>query len=68
MHADEDCLTFGLFAFVINALLFWIVGQLHLGFHVSGILAALFGSIVMSILTAILNWVIIRKPETDRDR
>lgn len=51
------CLTLGLFTFVINAVLFWIVGQVMepFGFHVHGFIAALFGSVVMAILGGALN-------------
>ena len=49
-----SCMTLGLFGFVINALLFWLVSALVPGFQVGGFLAALFGSVVMGVLTAIL--------------
>jgi putative membrane protein len=41
-------LTLGLFLFVINALMFWFVGDILSGFRVNGFFAALFGSIVYS--------------------
>lgn len=47
-------LTFGLFALVINALLFWLVAAIVPGFSVHGFVPALLGSIVLSIL----NWLI----------
>lgn len=50
-----SCLTFGLFGLVVNALMFWLVGQLDLGLVVKGFPAALFGSIVTSILFGVLN-------------
>jgi len=50
-----NCLTFGLFGFVINAFLFWLVGQLGLGFVVKGWIAPLFGSLVLSAVSGILN-------------
>ena len=49
------CLTLGLFNFVINAFLFWLVGQFIPGFHVAGWQAPLFGSVVMSIVGGFLN-------------
>jgi putative membrane protein len=49
------CLTLGLFSFVINALMFWLVGNVVPGFHVKGFEAALFGSIVMSIFGGLIN-------------
>jgi putative membrane protein len=42
-------LTLGLFIFVINALLFQLVGNLVNGFEVGGFWPALFGSIVYSL-------------------
>jgi putative membrane protein len=53
--APLNCLTFGLFSFVINALMFWLVGALNLGLTVNGFLPALFGSIVLSVISGILN-------------
>jgi putative membrane protein len=50
-----NCLTFGLFGLVINALMFWLVGMLDLGLTVKGFIPALFGSIVLSIISSLLN-------------
>ncbi len=61
------CLTLGLFSFVINAALFWIVGQVVPGFHVRGFLAALFGSIVMGVISGLLNMFVASAVEKDRD-
>lgn len=44
-------ITFGLFSFVLNALLFWAMTLLVPDFVVSGFWAALFGALVLSILT-----------------
>jgi len=49
------CLTLGLFSIVINALLFWLVGQFTPNYHVSGWEAPLFGTICMGLVSAILN-------------
>jgi putative membrane protein len=48
-------LTLGLFIFVINALLFWFVASFLDGFTVSGFWPALAGSIVVSIVSALIN-------------
>ena len=48
-------LTRGLFLFVINAMMFWWVGDLLSGFKVEGFFAALFGSIVYSIASWFLS-------------
>jgi putative membrane protein len=49
------CLTFGLFSFVINALMFLLVGKLDLGLYVGGFIPALFGSVVMSLISGVLS-------------
>ena len=51
-----NCLTFGLFSLVINAFLFWLAGQMLADFDEIGrAVAALFGSIVMSIFSSVLS-------------
>ena len=51
-------LTLGLFLFVINALLFWLVAEIVQGFTVDGFLAALVGSILYSVITLITSWIL----------
>lgn len=41
-------ITFGLFSFVINALLFWLLSTFVEGFSVAGFIPALLGSVVLS--------------------
>jgi putative membrane protein len=48
-------LTFGLFVFVINAALFMFVASFVEGFTVIGFVPALIGSLVMSIVSSVLN-------------
>ena len=52
-------LTLGLVLFVINAFMLlltsWIADQLDLGFHVDGFWTALWGSIVISICSVVLE-------------
>lgn len=60
-----SCLTFGLFGFIINALMFWLVGSgVVPGFRVVGFLPALFGSVVMGLISGALNHLLI----SDRER
>lgn len=51
-------LTFGVFLLVINALMLmltsWISGQLGLGFHVDGFWSAVFGSIIISVMSGLV--------------
>ena len=50
--------TLGLFLFVINAALFWLVAQVVKGFSVEGFLAALVGSLLYSLITLVVSWVL----------
>lgn len=54
-------LTLGLFLFVVNALSIWIVAALlSPEFQITGFIPALVGSIVLTIVTSILNWFVRR--------
>ena len=48
-------ITFGLFSFVLNALLFWAMTLIVPGFVVAGFLPALLGAIVLSILSWLIH-------------
>lgn len=60
-------LTLGLMFFVVNALMLmltsWISDQIDVGFHVSGFWTALFGALVISIVSWVVGQVL---PESDR--
>lgn len=60
------CLTLGLFSFVVNAFLFWLVGQFVPGFHVAGWQSSFFGSVVMSVVGGLLNNLLVSKRERRR--
>ncbi len=60
-----NCLTFGLLGFIINAILFEVVGYLVPGFHVKGFVAALIGSILMGLFSGFFNFFL--KDRGDRD-
>ena len=49
-------LTFGFFLLVINALLLWVTSKLVSGFHVSGFWAALWASLVVSLVSFFLGY------------
>jgi putative membrane protein len=57
-------LTLGVFALVVNGMMLWLTSALSeslgLGFHVSGFWAALFGSLVVSIVSTVL-WVFVAR-------
>ena len=65
-------LTLGLFLFIINALMLmlvsWIAGQLKLGFHVDNFWAALFGSIVISLVSGALYAIFNRNDDREDAR
>jgi putative membrane protein len=44
-------LTLGLFYFVLNGLLLWLASAVVPGYHVSGFVAGLLGSLVVSIVS-----------------
>ena len=48
-------LTLGLFSLVINALLLMLAGAVTPGFEVSGFLSALFGSILLSLFSNLVE-------------
>jgi putative membrane protein len=50
-----EILTLGLFTFIINAFLFWIVGHLGIGLSVHGFWAALWGSIILWLVSWALS-------------
>ena len=51
-----ELVTLGLFTLVINALLFWLVGALHVGLTVDGFWPAFWGALVMAIVSWILSF------------
>jgi putative membrane protein len=52
--------TLGLFMFVVNALTIWLAGSITPGFTVLGFVPALVGSIVLTIVASVLNFVVDR--------
>ncbi len=54
-------LTLGLFGLVINALLFMLAGKLAPGFEVEGFWSALLGSLLLSVLTPLINKLSVKK-------
>lgn len=56
-----NCLTFGLFGFVLNAILFKVADVLVDGFQVEGWIGLLLGPIIMGIIGGILNMALIDK-------
>ncbi len=68
LTAPLNCLTLGLFSFVVNALMFYLVSALHLGLYVGDFWAALFGSIVLSVISGLLGVFVGEDKEASRQR
>lgn len=51
-------LTLGLFLFVVNAIVIWLAGAITPGFQVTGLLPALVGSIVLTLVNSGLNFLL----------
>lgn len=56
-------LTLGLFIFVVNAICFALTAALVAGFEIDGFFPALFGSIVVTIVSWMLNALLVDKGE-----
>ena len=52
-------LTLGLFWFVINALMLELASALVTGFHVRDFVAAFIGAVLLSIVSSVLQWLVI---------
>ena len=50
--------TLGLFTFIINGFMLWVVSRLVQGFYISGFWAAVGASILLSIGSSIISWVV----------
>jgi len=53
-------LTLGLFIFVINGLLFWLVGSFVKGFVVDGFWAGFLGAIIYSLISWLLSGLLLK--------
>jgi len=56
-----NLLTLGIFTFVINGFLLWILGGVVKGFEVHGFLAAILGAIVLSVIHTLTHWALHRE-------
>lgn len=64
LGAPITCLTLGIFALVINAVIFlateWLANEIGLGLHIDGFWSALFGAAVLGLTTSLLGSVLKR--------
>ena len=54
-------ITLGLFIFVINGILFWLVGNFLDGFDVKNVMAGIIGAIVYSVISWVLSAIVMDK-------
>jgi putative membrane protein len=59
-----NCMTFGLFGVVVNAILFWAAGNAVPGFHVEWPWGPVLGPILMGLLSGLLSNII---PDRKKD-
>jgi putative membrane protein len=52
-------LTLGLFTFVINAFLLKLAALIAPGFRIKGFMPALLGSVVLTLITFVLRWMVV---------
>ena len=62
-----NCLTLGLFSLVVNAAMFFVAGNLGLGFKVTGFAGALVGSLLFSAINGVLGGLLVRDKEKEKD-
>lgn len=53
-----NILTLGLFTFVINALMLWLAAALVSGFEVTGFAGAFIGSLLLTVISAVISAVV----------
>jgi putative membrane protein len=53
-----NILTLGLFSFILNALLFWLLAVFVPGFSVDGFIPALEGSVILSLVSGIIHMIL----------
>jgi putative membrane protein len=60
-----NILTLGLFTFVVNALMLiltgWIAQGMDLGFRVDGFLTAFLGALIVSVVSYVLNHILVKR-------
>ncbi|HEV7815605.1 MAG TPA: phage holin family protein [Janthinobacterium sp.] len=56
-------LSLGLFIFVINGFMFWLVAQLVEGFHVASFWSAIFGALLYSVISWALSTLLIKNAD-----
>lgn len=60
-----NILTFGIFTFIINGFLLWMLGGLIKGFEVHGFWVAVLGALFLSIISSISQWALTTSAKSD---
>ena len=55
-----NILTFGIFTFIINGFLLWVLGGVVKGFEVHGFWVAVLGALFLSVVSALSQWTLRR--------
>ncbi|MBI2439735.1 MAG: phage holin family protein [Candidatus Moranbacteria bacterium] len=58
-----NLLTFGIFTFIINGFLLWLLGGMIKGFEVNGFLAAIVGALILSVIHSVTHLIFHRKKD-----
>ena len=53
-----NILTLGLFTLIVNGFMLWLVSRLVSGFHLAGFGTAIIAAIFLSIISALLSWLL----------
>lgn len=51
-----NILTLGIFTFIINGFLLWVLGGVVKGFEVHGFFVAVLGALFLSVVTSVSHW------------
>ncbi len=58
-----NLLTFGIFTFILNGFLLWLLGGIVKGFVVDGFWVAVFGAFVLSVIHTVTYWALQRSAQ-----
>jgi putative membrane protein len=58
-----NILTFGIFTFILNGFLLWILGGVVKGFEVQGFWVAVLGALFLSVVNSISQWALSKGQE-----
>lgn len=59
-----NILTLGIFTFILNGFLFWLLGGIVKGFEVQGFWVSVLGALVLSIISGLAHWALDRSAKS----